>query len=204
MRDSHTSPSLADALMSLDERHRRVIELRHGMRGQRAHTLAEVGRLLKLSTQRVQELERGALARLDAGHGIALRARANPEGSGRLLQGLMRPWTLMLLWDQPAHGYELVDRLAEAGLCVDTGAIYRLLRRLEREGHVRTLGWQPSNHGPARRVYALTPQGIAHLHDDARTLTDLEGLVSEFTSRHAARSHLERDRGQRTGAPEPG
>ncbi len=190
MHDLHSRPDLADALLDLDERDRRVVELRHGLHGQRPHTLAEVGRLLKLSTQRVHQLERRALDRLGVGHRIAARTRVSAEGSGRLLQGLVRPRTLMLLWLDPTHGYDLVERLAEIGLCADNGAIYRLLRRLEREGHVRS-GWQTSAHGPDRRIYSLTPRGIAHLHHDAQILHDLEAVLHDFTTRYRARARLE-------------
>ncbi len=190
MHDLHSRPDLDHALSSLDDRERRVLTLRHGLDGQHPHTLAEVGRLLKISTQRVLQLERRALDRVGARDGIPVRIRVNPEGSARLLQGLVRPWTLLLLWSSPGHGYELADRLAEVGLCADNGAIYRLLRRLESEGHVSS-SWTAGTHGPDRRTYSLTPQGIAHLHHDAQTLEDLETVVHDFTTRYRARARRE-------------
>ena len=42
---------------------------------------------------------------------------------------------LLLIAEAPAHGYELVDRLAELGLAtVDSAAVYRALRALDAEG----------------------------------------------------------------------
>ena len=182
-----------DALSDLAERDRQVVELRHGLDGKRPHTLAEIGRLLGLSTQRVHQLERRALDQIGARSPIAARRRVSPEGSARLVQGLVRPWVLMLLWNEPSQGYELVERLAEVGLCADNGAIYRLLRRLEHEGHVAS-NWETSNHGPDRRIYTLTACGVAHLRQDAETLQDLETVVNDFNTRYRSRA---RGRGKR-------
>ena len=192
MDDLPARPDLADALQDLDERERRVVELRHGLDGRPAHTRVEVGRLLKLSSRRVHQLERRALERLRAGHGTAAGTRVSPAGSSRLLQGLVRPWTLLLLWLEPTHGYELVERLAAVGLCAENGAIYRVLRRLEGEGHVRS-SWQSSSQGPDRRIYSVTARGIAHLHHDAQTLHDLEAVLHDFGTRYRARARRERE-----------
>lgn len=204
MDDLHSRPDLADALQNLGERERRIVELRHGLNGRPAHTLVEVGRLLKLSSQRVHQLERRALEYLGAGHGTAARTRVVSEGSSRLLQGLVRPWTLLLLWREPTHGYDLVERLAAVGLCADNGAIYRILRRLEGEGHVRS-SWQSSAQGPHRRIYTITACGIAHLHHDAQTLHDLEAVLHEFGTCYRERARAERDRStrRREAFPEP-
>jgi RNA polymerase primary sigma factor len=51
-------------LARLSERERRVVELRHGLGGLHPRTLAEVGGQLRLSRERVRQIERDALARL--------------------------------------------------------------------------------------------------------------------------------------------
>jgi RNA polymerase primary sigma factor len=51
-------------LERLSERERKVVELRHGLGGAHPRTLAEVGGQLKLSRERVRQIERDALARL--------------------------------------------------------------------------------------------------------------------------------------------
>jgi RNA polymerase primary sigma factor len=51
-------------LERLSDRERRVVELRHGLGGAHPRTLAEVGGQLKLSRERVRQIERDALARL--------------------------------------------------------------------------------------------------------------------------------------------
>jgi RNA polymerase primary sigma factor len=51
-------------LERLSERERKVVELRHGLGGAHPRTLAEVGGQLKLSRERVRQIERDAIARL--------------------------------------------------------------------------------------------------------------------------------------------
>ena len=57
---------LAAALERLDERDRRVLELRYGLGGEDQHVLAEVGRALGVSRERARQLEARALAKLGA------------------------------------------------------------------------------------------------------------------------------------------
>ncbi len=57
---------LAAALRRLDERERRVLELRYGLRGEDRYVLAEVGRVLGVSRERARQLESRALAKLGA------------------------------------------------------------------------------------------------------------------------------------------
>ncbi len=57
---------LVAALERLDERERRVLELRYGLGGERQHVLAEVGGVLGVSRERARQLETRALAKLGA------------------------------------------------------------------------------------------------------------------------------------------
>ena len=77
-------------------------------------------------------------------------------------------WSLLgLLAEQPMHGYELHQRLAEAvglGLVwrIKQSQLYALLARLEERGYlVSTL--EPQEAHPPRKIYALTPAGEAAL-----------------------------------------
>lgn len=54
----------AEMMPELPERERQVIEWRFGLRGQPAHTLAEIGKKLGVSRERVRQIEREALQRL--------------------------------------------------------------------------------------------------------------------------------------------
>ncbi|WBL36359.1 helix-turn-helix transcriptional regulator [Tepidiforma flava] len=80
------------------------------------------------------------------------------------LHGEMLSTTLLAFlrgWN--AYGYELTQRLAQAGLPQsDSGTVYRTLRQLERSGLVSSF-WDTSESGPARRMYSLTAAGEAFL-----------------------------------------
>ena len=56
--------ALRRALASLSPRERRVVELHHGLWGERPRTLTEVGRMLGLTQERVRRIEAMALRRL--------------------------------------------------------------------------------------------------------------------------------------------
>ena len=90
-------------------------------------------------------------------HGQPDNAEGQPEPRlhGELLTGSL----LALLRNWNAHGYQLAQRLVEAGLpAFDAGTVYRTLRQLERTGLVSSF-WDTSPSGPARRIYSLTKAG---------------------------------------------
>jgi DNA-binding PadR family transcriptional regulator len=73
------------------------------------------------------------------------------------------PAILLLLAEQPRHGYALTGALASLGLGrVDRPSIYRALSELERDRLV--MSWnEPPTAGSTRHVNALTPEGIQAL-----------------------------------------
>jgi RNA polymerase primary sigma factor len=56
--------ALEQALSSLTERDRQVLELRYGLRGEEPHTLEHIGRRLGLTRERVRQIEVESLSRL--------------------------------------------------------------------------------------------------------------------------------------------
>lgn len=81
---------------------------------------------------------------------------------GEGMRGLLEPAILAALGERPAHGYDLrasLDELTEGLLTVDPGGLYRALRRMEDDGLVAST-WQTGGHGPQRRTYELTEDGI--------------------------------------------
>lgn len=81
------------------------------------------------------------------------------ETRPRLHGELLSTSLLAFLKNWNAHGYELSQKLARAGMpdC-DSGTIYRTLRQLEKGGLVSSF-WDTSANGPARRMYSLTAAG---------------------------------------------
>lgn len=99
--------------------------------------------------------------------------------------GIARPRSLivahllLLLGEEPRHGYELAESLREWQFDgVTASTVYRELARLEDEGLVRSF-WQASQaRGPARHMYELTAAGRQDL---ALCADDVRGLMSHLT-----------------------
>ncbi len=87
-------------------------------------------------------------------------------GGGRGRRLLLDAAVLAALAKQrSAHGYDLrriLTELTGGFMQVDSGNIYRLLRRLELDGLV-TSTWTEGDFGPQRREYRLTREGWEHL-----------------------------------------
>jgi PadR family transcriptional regulator PadR len=106
-----------------------------------------------------------------------------------LPKGFLHPCLLLLLKEEPGHGYDLVPRLKVLGIDDDSAAVYRALRTLEEERAVSS-SWCTSSTGPARRVYRLTPAGEDQLRAAVDTATETHQAIERFFCRYAlARSH---------------
>ena len=82
-----------------------------------------------------------------------------PANGFRLHGDLLSTTLLAFLRNSNAYGYQLSQRLTEAGLpAFDSGTVYRTLRQLEKSGLVSSF-WDTSESGPARRVYSLAAAG---------------------------------------------
>ncbi len=83
-----------------------------------------------------------------------------------------------------AHGYQLAseaDSRAVTHSGLDGAAVYRVLRRLEANGHV-TSRWDTAGSGPARRLYSLTPSGHQHLAEWVQVMEDVRGALGALLS----------------------
>ncbi len=79
-------------------------------------------------------------------------------------------------------GYNLCSELQEHALTdaeIDKAALYRTLRHLEANGHVKS-AWEEGEGGPARRVYRLTKEGEKHLEEWTVVLENLSRSMSRF------------------------
>lgn len=80
-----------------------------------------------------------------------------------MLKGTLDGIVLALLAARPAYGYEITAWLREQGFVeIAEGTVYALLLRVEERGLV-DVARVPSEKGPPRKVYSLTPNGRAHL-----------------------------------------
>ena len=102
----------------------------------------------------------------------------------RLPKSFLRPCILLLLREQPAHGYDLLERIRGFGFTRDDpGRLYRALRALEDEGLVHS-AWETSDSGPDRRIYDLTRAGMEWLHEEAKGLAALTRMLESFLARY--------------------
>jgi PadR family transcriptional regulator, regulatory protein PadR len=107
------------------------------------------------------------------------------ESQGGLPRNYLRASLLLLIAEQPAHGYDLLEQLAHLGLrSVDPGGLYRVLRSLEQDNLVSSW-WQHSTAGPARRTYKLTDDGMDWLHAWAGALRESHRYLSVYLQRYA-------------------
>lgn len=122
-----------------------------------------------------------------AARGPRLVTPGPDDAPGALPRNFLRPCLLLLLAEGHAHGYELLDQVAELGLeRADPGGLYRLLRTMEREKLV-TSWWEPSDAGPPRRTYALADEGEEWLHAWGGSLRESHRLLGGWITRYEER-----------------
>jgi poly-beta-hydroxybutyrate-responsive repressor len=99
------------------------------------------------------------------------------------LYRFVEPAVLLLLKKKGhSHGYDLAGDLREYALTdaeIERAALYRTLRRLERNGNVASK-WETGKGGPARRVYRLTANGERHLEEWATVLEHVSKSMARF------------------------
>ena len=82
--------------------------------------------------------------------------------SGKSLDRFVRPAILAALKDGKSHGYDLARTLADLAMFrdapPDASGVYKALKIMEKEG-LLTSALESESGGPAKRCYALTPQG---------------------------------------------
>jgi poly-beta-hydroxybutyrate-responsive repressor len=101
-------------------------------------------------------------------------APAHPTGE------MLNAHLLAMLKGWSAYGYELVQRLNEAGLGeYNKGSIYRALRHMEQTGLVSSM-WDTGAPGPARRMYSLTGAGTLFLRNWLALLDVHRSMLEQF------------------------
>ncbi|MEU8139363.1 PadR family transcriptional regulator [Streptodolium elevatio] len=124
------------------------------------------------------------------------------------LHGFLDLCLLAMLQERPDYGYGLAQRLSEAGVAeVPGGTLYPALLRLEQHGLAEPT-WAPSESGPRRKYYALTPAGRQTLAEQATDWARFRDGVDALVGAGAVRGQRGRtgqaERAGQTGKPEQG
>ncbi|OQX84170.1 MAG: hypothetical protein B6D63_05185 [Candidatus Latescibacteria bacterium 4484_7] len=93
----------------------------------------------------------------------------------------IQPGLLLFLSMEPSYGYELIDRLEGLGFnkkSIDIGAIYRNLRKLERDGYVVS-SWQKKSERK-RRLYRITTEGKVFLDLWVERIRERKAALDRF------------------------
>ena len=106
-------------------------------------------------------------------------ASEHDPGSASAGRELVAAWLLLLLMRGESYGYDLHRALHGQHLDADPGALYRLLRTLERDGWLQSR-WTTSTAGPRRRVYELTSAGRSNVGQLADVITTLRNSHAAF------------------------
>jgi PadR family transcriptional regulator len=103
------------------------------------------------------------------------------EGGATRIERFVEPCLLLLLAEEPRHGYSLRDELIQREFAenVDFGHLYRRLRRMEESGLVLS-EWAEEGPGPLKRVYRLTSSGRRLLDDWVKSLRQTKQLLDKF------------------------
>jgi len=97
---------------------------------------------------------------------------------------------LLFLNEGPSHGAGLLARM-ESELphsFADSAGLYRALQSLEREGSVET-SWETQEAGAPRKIYRITPSGLAALEAFAEDIRRREENLGFFLERYFAKKH---------------
>ena len=117
--------------------------------------------------------------------------------TGKTLARIVQPAVMAILARQPQHGYVIVQELSGMTMfrCQppDATGVYRVLKTMEKDGHVTSV-WEMADSGPAKRRYALTPQGKDCLNRWIETLEQYQDAVSDLLARLKAASGRKRVR----------
>ena len=112
--------------------------------------------------------------------------RGRGRGRRQRVMSFLQPCLLLMLIRGDAHGYRLLDELAEFGFNpdrFDPSLIYRALKEMEAGGWV-TSRWDTESQGPRRRVYQITQEGQDYLQvwvaDLRRTRQEIDALIAAY------------------------
>ncbi|MBN8883249.1 PadR family transcriptional regulator [Salana multivorans] len=98
----------------------------------------------------------------------------------QLLKGVLDVAVLAVVRREDSYGYDVVRKLRAAGLAeVGDASVYGTLRRLYANGSL-TSYVVPSEEGPHRKYYGVTPQGRTALAHQAKQWDEFSATLSDL------------------------
>lgn len=98
----------------------------------------------------------------------------------QLLKGVLDAAVLAVVQSDDGYGYDVVRRLRDAGLDeVGDASVYGTLRRLYAAGALSTYV-VPSEDGPHRKYYSITPAGRQLLDEQRETWRRFSEVLSDL------------------------
>ena len=107
------------------------------------------------------------------------------EPQGHRMFRMLTPLLLLLLSEKSSYGYNLIERLGEAGvpeIHLDPGAVYKTLRQIQEDGLVES-DWKIKSRGAPTRIYKITPAGEKVLHQWVEVIKRRQQFIDKFLNR---------------------
>ena len=112
-------------------------------------------------------------------------------------QGIIKLLILRILHEKSSHGYQIIDeleRITSKKYNPEPGAIYTMLRRMDKHGLV-TSKWEKKKTGVDRRVYTLAETGVKTLREGLEMLKQRRQLFDSLVQYHDANFVEKKKRG---------
>jgi PadR family transcriptional regulator, regulatory protein PadR len=96
-----------------------------------------------------------------------------------LVAASLEPIMLSLLSRGEMYGYEIIQevhKLSDGRIKWTASKLYPVLHRLENDSRVQAV-WRPSESGPDRKYYRLTPKGQKALEATKQNWVDLNAIL---------------------------
>ncbi len=89
---------------------------------------------------------------------------------------------LRVIYEKPSYGYEIIkniEKITDNQSIIKTGTAYTLLRRMEKEDLLKSV-WKENEHGPAKRIYNVTPKGKKYLNAWLKTVIQRKKMINNM------------------------
>jgi len=103
---------------------------------------------------------------------------------------------LRILHEKPSHGYQIMEeleRITSEKYIPEPGAVYTMLRRMEKRGLLAS-EWEKKESGADRRVYTLTEAGVKVLREGLEMVKKRRQLMDSLVRFYDAH-FIEKEKG---------